>query len=44
MNCVYELFIKTVHDKYLILMRTWWTDVVHDLVHEVCMESFMNSL
>ena len=24
-------------------MNTWWTNVVHDLVHEVYMEKFMNS-
>ena len=43
MNCVHELFIKTVHDKSWILMNTWWTNVVHELVHEAHMESFMNS-
>ena len=30
--------IKTVHDISWILMNTWWTDFVHDLVHEVHME------
>ena len=43
MNCVHELFIKTVHDKSWILMNTWWTNIVHESVHEVHMESFMNS-
>ena len=39
MNCS----SNTVHDKSWILMNIWWTNVVHDLVHEVHMERFMNS-